>query len=383
MRARSLVPCVVVALVRGPRPVRVRRAAGALRARLPAARRRALLPDGRRRRARPELRRRPARRRRLAAGHRRRAVPDDRDAARLRRLEARLRGPEAGRLQRDVLRAARATPSCCRPPAASGARAACPTRAPPAASAAGSTSTTSATRRATSSGCWPARRPARGAPRRARGDRHLLRRRHVDASSRCWPIASAGPTASTESWQSPDGVPLSHRGRLAALAVDRPGRRAACPTAASGLRHLRLAGRRRDPGLRQRALRAGQHERASSRPLGADPGADLTAWKQRARPGRALRRRRPRDPQADPRLPRRARAADRQGDHAAAHPVGLDRRPLPGRAGPAHLRPAAPEEQDARRWRCSSATSATRARPTTRPTSPPSTPRAWPSSRRA
>ena len=51
-------------------------------------------------------------------------------------------------------------------------------------------------------------------------DRHLLRRRHHDAGSRCWPIASARPNGVTESWQSPDGVPLHIHGRMGALAVD-------------------------------------------------------------------------------------------------------------------------------------------------------------------
>ena len=78
----------------GPRPVprvRVGRAAAPVRAPVYAAERRALLPDERAHRPRGELRRRSARRRRDAAAERRRPVPDDRDAARLRRQQGELR----------------------------------------------------------------------------------------------------------------------------------------------------------------------------------------------------------------------------------------------------------------------------------------------------
>ena len=189
-----------------------------------------------------------------------------------------------------------------------------------------------------------ARRPARGAPRRARGDRHLLRRRHLagarDAGRPHPPARRRDRVLAVARRRA-----AAHRGRVAALAVERPGRRAAAQRAprASTPTPRRSASRSRPTSTRSTRwpTRAG-----FVAPLGADPGADLTAWNNAAEPGRALRRGRPRDPRADPRLPRRARAADRQGDHAAAHPVGLDRRPLPRRPGPADLRPAAPEEQD-------------------------------------
>ena len=126
-----------------------------------------------------------------------------------------------------------------------------------------------------------ARRPARGAARRARGDRHLLRRRHsagARAAGRPHPPARRRrPSPGSQ----PDGVPLAdHRG-MAALAVDRPRRRAHAQRAPRLRRHLRLARRRRDPGLLERALRRWPSRAASCAPVGADPDADLTAWKQR------------------------------------------------------------------------------------------------------
>ena len=165
------------------------------------------------------------------------------------------------------------------------------------------------------------------------------------------------PDGVTESWQSPDGVPL----HIAAAWARWPWTDLADalqPNGRLGLDTYASPVGVDDRGLRQRPLRPGQHERLR-RAARRRPRRRPHRLEPAAEPGRALRRGRPRDPQADPHLPRRARAADRQGDHAAAHPVGLDRRPLPRRPGPAHLRPAAPEEQDARRSRCSSATSAT------------------------
>ena len=215
MRARSLVPCVVVALCAALAPAASAAPPAPFGHACAAARRRPLLPDGRRRRARAELRRRPARRRRLAARHRRRAVPDHRDAARLRRLEDRLPGPAAGRLQRDVLRAARATRSCC--PSARGFGRSCGV---PDSRTAGcergwihlddqryeardvqwllGRSSTSSWRAPTRSGS-PAS-PTAAAPR---------------WSSRCWPIASAGPTASPSPGSRPTACrsPSRPRGR--------------------------------------------------------------------------------------------------------------------------------------------------------------------------
>ena len=80
------------------------------------------------------------------------------------------------------------------------------------------------------------------------------------------------PDGVTESWQSPDGVPLAHRGRVAALAVDRPGRRAHAQRA-PGAAHLRLARRRRDPGLRQDALYALANTSGFVAPAGRRPRA--------------------------------------------------------------------------------------------------------------
>ena len=189
------------------------------------------------------------------------------------------------------------------------------------------------------------------------------------------------PDGVTESWQSPDGVPL----HIAAAWARWPWSDLADALQPNG--RLGLDTYASPVGVEIQAYVNALYALANTtrlrRPARRRPRRGPHRLEPAPEQGRALRRRRPRHPQADPHLPRRARAADRQGDHAAAHPVGLDRRPVPRRAGPADLRPAAPEEQDARRWRCSSATSATRARPTTPPTSRPSTPRAWPSSRRA
>ena len=188
-----------------------------------------------------------------------------------------------------------------------------------------------------------ARRPARGAARRPRGDRHLLWRRHVAGARHAG--RSHPPTRRRH------GVlavarrrAARHRGRVATLAVERPRRRAHAQRA-PGTAHLRLARRRRDPGLRGRALRSGHHERLRGAP-GRRPRGRPHGLEAACRSRRALRRRRTRDPQQVPHLPRRPRPADRQGDHAAARPVRLDRRPVPRRPGPADLRPPAPEEQD-------------------------------------
>ena len=134
------------------------------------------------------------------------------------------------------------------------------------------------------------------------------------------------------------------RGRVAPLAVDRSGRRAHAQRP-PGAAHVRQPHRRRDPGLRGRALRAGQLERLRGA-RGRRPRGRPHRLEAARRSRRALRRRRARRPGPVAHLPRRPGPADRQGDHPAARAIRLDRRPLPRRAGPAHLRPAAPEEQD-------------------------------------
>src|SRR4051812_32079773 len=99
---------VLMTLALALRARRGRRAAPSLRPRLRPARRGPLLPDRRRPGARPELRRRPARRGRLPPAHGRRAVPDHRNAARVRRHEGRSRGRRDGvDVERLVLRPAR------------------------------------------------------------------------------------------------------------------------------------------------------------------------------------------------------------------------------------------------------------------------------------
>ena len=252
---------------RGPRPVprgRVGRAAAPVRAPLHAAERRALLPDERAHRPRGELRRGPARRRRDAAAERRRPVPDDRDAARLRRQQGRLRErsdrgrddlplerqllraprlrgrqPQRARL-RPVLRAAhlaharlRARVDPPRRPALRGARHPAPAR--------------------------PARRPGRRQARRARRHRHLLRRR-PEPRARVPARPHPQPRRVVRAVAQPQGHPAVDRRGLSALAVVGPRQRAAAQRALPRLPRLERdreprADRRADPVLHLRALR--------------------------------------------------------------------------------------------------------------------------------
>ena len=189
------------------------------------------------------------------------------------------------------------------------------------------------------------------------------------------------PDGITESWQSPDGVPLS----IAAAWPRWPWSDLADALMPNGRLGLRTYAS--PVGVEIQAYDNGLYALANTSgfvaPLGADPDADLTAWKQRVDRGEPYGADERAILKQDPHLPRRPRTADRQGDHAAADPVGLDRRPLPRRAGPAHLRPAAPEEQDRAGGAAARRPRAFRARPTIPPTSRPSTPRASPSSTRA
>ena len=253
---------------RGPRPVprvRVGRAAAPVRAPLHAAERRALLPDERAHRPRGELRRGPARRRRDAAAERRRPVPDDRDAARLRRQQGQLR-------ERSEPRARRPT-----------------TGTPTTSRAAATRSSTPA--RAASAG--PAGSPPRARPTARAGWIHLADQRYeardtqhllgllVDQGvARPGALGVTGisygggqslelaflrdrirnPDGSFAPWRSPKGTAAVDRRGLSALAVVGPRQRAAAQRALPRLPRLERdreprADRRADPVLHLRALR--------------------------------------------------------------------------------------------------------------------------------
>src|SRR3954466_13364951 len=151
------------------------------------------------------------------------------------------------------------------------------------------------------------------------------------------------PDGVTESWQSPDGVPL----HIAAAWARWPWTDLADALQRNG--RLGLDTYASPVGVEIEAYVNALYTLANTSgfvaPLGADPGADLTGWNQRLAKGEPYG--------ADVRSILQQIHAYHgvlglpiDQDHAAAHPVGLDRRSLPGRPGPAHLRPAAPEEQD-------------------------------------
>ena len=338
----------------GPRPVprgRVRRAAAPVRAPLHAAERRALLPDERAHRPRGELRRRPARRRRDAAAERRRPVPDDRDAARLRR-------------QQDELRE-RSKPE--------GATDATTTTGTPTTSRAAATRSSTPARAASGA---PAGSPTSRTPDCARGWIHLADQRYEarDTQYLLGLLADQGvarpgalgvtgisygggqslelaflrdrirnPDGSFAPWRSPKGTPLSIAAayprwlwsdlvnallpngrfldfRVSSATESREPIGVPIQSFISGLFALRRG---------VRLLRAaGRSTPAPTSPTGSPASSR-----------RALRRRHARDRGRDPRAPPGLRAAGHAGAAAAAR--RLDRRPLPLLGAAADLQRAA------------------------------------------
>ena len=312
---------------------------------------------GRNARRRAVLRRRPARRRRDAAAQRQRPVPDDRDAARLRRRQDRLRVDRPDRrrldhlpLQQRLLRPGRATrwSTTRREGSATPAAAARPPITPAPAPRATSASPTPATRRATRSTC-SACSPTRGSPSRARSASPASPTAVARASSSpTCATGSASPTARFAPWRSPQGKPLS----IAAAwprwpwsdLVD-----ALLPNGRFLDSEVAPQGQSLDPsGSRSQSYVSGLYalgkssgyycgDAPASSPC-TDPDADLTTdfalvnageppRRGEAPPGRDLR------PPPGLRPVRLARAApDRER---------LDRRPVPARAGAPRLQPGA------------------------------------------
>ena len=309
---------------------------------------------------------------------RRRPVPDDRDAARLRRQQdglrgVRARGRRAARAERhdlplelQLLRAPRLRGRQPARRAASGAPAAqASSRTPRLRAAAGSTSPTSATRPATPSTC-SACSSTRASPSPARSASPASPTAAARASSSAYlRDRIRKPDGSFAPWRSPQRHAARDRRRLPALAVVGPRQRAAAQRALPRLR----ASRARPRAASRSACRSSRYVNGlfalrrgvglRTRRPGVDPGADLTTWIARARRRRALRRR------------RRARSPTRSTPTTGLRPPGhagaaaaarrLDRRPLPVRRAAARLQRAARARPAARRSRCSSPTSATRA----------------------
>ena len=211
------------------------RPAHPVRPRLRAEGRRPLLPDHRARRPGRELRRRAARRRRHAPAERRRPVPDDRDAARLRRQQDRLRDRAEQHhlpLERRVLRQARLRRrqhdrARVRPVVRRAGVAHARLRAglaPPRRPALRGARHADAAR--------PARRPGHRQARRARRHRHLLRRRPEPRAR--LPARPHPPRRRlVRAVEEPEGHAARDRRRLPALAVVGPRQLAAARTGAS------------------------------------------------------------------------------------------------------------------------------------------------------
>ena len=309
-------------------------------------------PTSDRRGARAELRRRSARRGRDAAGERRRAVPDDRDDARLRRQQERLRGHvHSGQLQQPLLRAAglrggqllgarirplvrqaglahepglrrRLDPS--HGPPLRVARHAAPAR--------------------------PAGGPGRGEGGRPRRDRRLLRR-HPEPQ----PGAAARPHPAARrllpALEEPERHAAQDRRGLRALARLGPHLRASAERPLPRLPHPEAepehhAGRRDEEELQRRALLQRQRHRLL-RPHGRRLQLRHHDLEGARRPRRARPRGRPRRGQGAHGLPqlgrphrpeRGAARAERLDGRSLPSPRGAARVPhLPGRARRAHL----------------------------------------------
>jgi pimeloyl-ACP methyl ester carboxylesterase len=188
------------------------------------------------------------------------------------------------------------------------------------------------------------------------------------------------PDGATESWQSPDGVPLT----IAAAWPRWPWSDLADALMPNGRLGLRTYASPVGVDIQAyvNALYGLANTTGFVAPLGADPEADLTGWKQRIDRGEPYG--------ADERANLSGSTTTTASSDCRS--TRGSRRCSSSRVGPTTSSPSGracgsttscARRARRRRSRCSSAISAIRARPTTRATSRPSTPRASPSSTRA
>ena len=363
MRHRLAVPVAVG----GRRPPRARRTGGAaesVRPRLRSPVRSPLLPHGHRRGARAELRRRPARRGRDPAGQRRRAVPDDRDDARLRRRQARLRDADrpAGTYNNTfyarqgyavVDYSARGFGRSCGKPDSR-----------------------------TSPGCDAGWIHLADHRYEARDTQHLLGLLVDQGVARPDALGVTGvsyggiqtlnlarlrnrirlPDGSFQPWTSPNGTPLEDRGGVRALGRLGPHLRASAerplprlPDPEAGPEHQARRGDEEE--LQRRSSTSCGNASGFYAPKGSAFSADITTWKELADRGEPATRRRARGGQGAHWLPQLGRSHG--PERGAARAERLDRRPLPRPRGAARVPHV--QARRARASRFSSETSATRA----------------------